>query len=113
VYKRQSSTFVHLPTPLDRSLNQDSLGDRFFYGVDEQKFFLDSQYPHPSNFVVAGIQDEEKLTLSYFPLHSSGNQHFFSRGQSRLDSLDALFTHQFFTKNKVDKTFATVTTNSL
>ena len=56
-------TFIHLPYSIDRTLSQQTVGDRFFYGVD--KTIVDSYVP---NFVIAKVIYPGKVIKSFLPL---------------------------------------------
>lgn len=75
-------TFIHLPYSLDRSLSQNTVGDRFFYGVD--KTIIDSYVP---NFVIAKIIYPGKVIKSFLPL--DGNS--FVRGPRKQQLIKQYF----------------------
>lgn len=56
-------TFIHWPYSIDRTLSQQTVGDRFFYGVD--KTIIDSYVP---NFVIAKVISPDKVIKSFLPL---------------------------------------------
>jgi hypothetical protein len=56
-----------LPYPIDRQKNQKSLGDRFFYGVDEVKINPDLKDQTKLSIIKDGQQQD-----FYFPLKKSG-----------------------------------------
>lgn len=64
-------TFIHLPYSIDRTQSQQTVGDRFFYGVD--KTIVDSYVP---NFAIAKIIAPGKVIKSFLPM--DGNS--FVRG---------------------------------
>lgn len=75
--KHQPSTnlaIIHLPYQLNRSQSQQTVGDRFFYGVD--KSVVDSYLP---NFVIATTITPSHTIKSFLPLN--GNN--FVRGADK------------------------------
>lgn len=79
-------TSLQLPYPIDRKLNQNTLGDRFFYGVD--KIDYNSTLP---GFVIA-TAITPKLTTSFFlPITSNDKQVTFIRGQEKINLIKNYF----------------------
>lgn len=74
-------TTVTVPTQLIRKNNQDTLGDRFFYGVDE--FKVDSS----SNFVTATIEFKNFKSTAFLPLKNN----LFVRGQEKINLIKTYF----------------------
>jgi MEMO1 family protein len=60
-----TKTTVSTPKTLDRSQNQNALGDRFFYGVDE--FTVDPNL----NFVVSTIDTPTQTIKSFLPIKNN------------------------------------------
>lgn len=63
--KINTTTTVSTPQKLDRTQNQNTLGDRFFYGVD--KFNVDPSL----NFVVSTVTTETQIIKSFLPLKNN------------------------------------------
>lgn len=76
------TTSTTLPYPLDRSLSQVSLGDRFFYGVDN--FSISSASP---NFVVSETNYPSKTVKSFLPLKDN----YFIRGTDKQNLIKNYF----------------------
>lgn len=68
-----TNTTVSTPIFLDRSKNQITLGDRFFYGVDE--FSIDPSL----DFVVATVTTSSQIVKSYLPIKDN----LFIRGEEK------------------------------
>lgn len=66
-------TSISTSQKIDRSKNQDTLGDRFFYGVDE--FIIDPS----QDFVVSTISTPYKVIKSFFPIRNN----LFLRGNEK------------------------------
>lgn len=78
-----SQTFVYAHD-LDRKLNQNTLGDRFFYGAD----ITNTQNASISaDLVLAGITWNNHRQLMFLPLSSD---HAFLRGQAKQNALQNL-----------------------
>ena len=61
-----SLSIVHLPQTLNRSQNQTTLGDRFFYGVDN--LVVDSPLP---GFVISQITTPSQISKSFLPIKNN------------------------------------------
>lgn len=80
VVRDNSTTFVSTPA-LIRSQNQNSLGDRFFYGVDT--FTVD----RPDSTVIIGTVKDNQTTYYKFELTKKGNSYYFVRPNKYSDKL--------------------------
>jgi MEMO1 family protein len=74
----KTTTKLKLPFPVDRPKNLSTLGDRFFYGVDEI-----SSVPNDSDFAISTIEDQNQTIKSFFPLRKVGDQVSFVRGDQK------------------------------
>lgn len=87
-YSKQSfskpaiTTTTIIPHALDRSQNQTTLGDRFFYGTD--KFTIDGSLPE---FVIGQITSPSQIVKYYLPL--DGNS--FLRGPDKQSKIKQYF----------------------
>ncbi len=81
IKKITSYTTVSTPKNYSRAQNQNTFGDRFFYGVD--KFVLDSS----TNFVVATINTPTQTIKSFFPVKDD----LFLRGEARTSLIKKYF----------------------
>lgn len=72
----QSNTYtsIQLPYPLERSQNQDTVGDRFFYGT--HSFISNSTIP---NFVIGQIKNSTQDIEIYLPI----KENLFVRGNDK------------------------------
>jgi len=75
-------TFIHLPYTLNRQQSQNTVGDRFFYGVD--KTVIDSYVP---NFIIAKIIYPNKVIKSFLPLEGNA----FARGPRKQQLIKQYF----------------------
>ncbi len=86
-------TTVSTPKLLSRADNQSTLGDRFFYGVDE--FSLDPSL----DFVVASVTTSSQIIKSYLPIKDN----LFIRGEEKQKLIknyfDSLPSDQNITKD--------------
>lgn len=71
--KINTTTTVSAPKLFDRHQNQNTLGDRFFYGVDN--FTIDSTL----NFVVSTVSSDNQIIKSYLPIKNN----IFIRGPEK------------------------------
>lgn len=83
-------TSVTTPHKIDRDKNQNTLGDRFFYGTDE--LIVSTDYP---NFVTATIASETKTTKYFLPISNN----LFTIGDAREGSIKQLFDSFAVEKN--------------
>lgn len=72
------STKLELPFSIDRSRNLNTLGDRFFYGVDDI-----STVSNSNNFAVTVTKSENTTTQAFFPLLKVGDTVSFIRGDAK------------------------------
>lgn len=79
-------TKLELPFSVDRSKNQPSLGDRFFYGVNDI-----TVVPNPNNFAVATIKSQNTITRAFFPLLKAGDTVSFIRGDAKTNLIKDYF----------------------
>jgi len=80
-HPQSTTTSVTTPYLLERSLNQHTLGDRFFYGIDS--FSVDPSV----NFVVSTITTPTQTITTYLPLADNN----FLRGQEKLERIRLFF----------------------
>jgi poly-gamma-glutamate synthesis protein (capsule biosynthesis protein) len=84
-------TFTFSPT-LERKLNQTSLGDRFFYGVDQFNPSLNLPLTLPKNMIVAGAQTKAGTHLVFLPYKLVKGQYFLLTGDSKTKELYKFFS---------------------
>lgn len=76
--KSPVSTKLGLPFSINRSRNLNTLGDRFFYGVDDITIS-----PNSNNFAVAITKTKNITTQAFFPLQKVGDTVSFIRGEAK------------------------------
>jgi AmmeMemoRadiSam system protein B len=86
------TTFTYLPFSVSRSQNQTSVGDRFFYGVDN--FQISSSLPLnltlPPNFLASGFFDSRRTFITLIPFDHQQEKINFVRGPRRRQLVDQL-----------------------
>lgn len=81
LHKTTVLTSTILPYPIDRQSNQNTLGDRFFYGVDQTK--IDSSI----DFVTSTIQNSSKTIKVILPIKNN----LFIRGPEKQQLIKTYF----------------------
>jgi AmmeMemoRadiSam system protein B len=80
------STKLELPFSINRSRNLNTLGNRFFYGVDQTIIT-----PNPNNFAVTTIKSQKITTQAFFPLIKVGDTVSFVRGDVKRNLIKNYF----------------------
>lgn len=78
-YEYNVKTFTNANN-LSKNDNLHSLGERFFYGIDELNLF-DSKIS--KNIIVAGYETEKEVKKEYLPLTCNEKRCFFARGEEK------------------------------
>lgn len=91
--KINNITTVSTPKTYDRSQNQNTLGDRFFYGVDE--FTVDPS----SNFVVSTITSPTQTIKSFLPIKDNLFIRGFEKQRLIKNYFDSISNDQNLTKD--------------
>jgi AmmeMemoRadiSam system protein B len=76
------ATSINVPYPIQRSQNQTTFGDRFFYGVDSF-----STLPTQASFVVSKIISSTEIAEYYLPIKNNN----FVRGEDKRYLIKELF----------------------
>lgn len=79
-------TKLELPFAIDRSKNLNTLGDRFFYGVNDI-----TVSPNPNNFASTTIKTKNTTTQAFFPLLKIGDTVSFIRGDDKTNLIKNYF----------------------
>jgi MEMO1 family protein len=110
--KNKTTTFTYLPSSFSLDQNKTTVGERFFYGVDEikvQNILPQINQTLPPDFVVSGYSTPGKLVVSYFPINISGFKFTFDRGESKTKRINQFFDQVSSDNSQKDFFWHTIT----
>lgn len=81
--KYEVKTFTYAKN-ISKKENLNSLGERFFYGIDDLNL---NDAEIPKDVVVAGVETPGKIEMVYLPLRCKGRVCEFARGEERVKML--------------------------
>lgn len=86
-FKKVNNFTFTIASNLDRSQNQTSIGDRFFYGVDTFNPDLKFPFNPANNLIISGVINQDKTHLIFLPFYKKDKKIFFTVGDQKTKAL--------------------------